>query len=485
MEIRIALQPKQSEFLEAIEKYKVTFYGGAKGGGKSHALRNIMLYRRFKYPGTTGAIFRRTYPELEGNVIRPLFRAYPELRKYYNKNEHLLTLPNRSTLEFHYCAREQHLDNHQGIEYHDIGIEEAGQWPEEWFQRLRGSNRSSIPGVKPRMILTGNPGGIGHKWLKRLFIDRDYNERERPEDYHFILALVFDNPALLDNDPDYLANLKAEPNEALRRAYLEGDWDIFAGQYFSEWRRNVHVLPADFSPQPWWNRFGAYDHGFAHPAVFGAFAVDDDGNVYLYREWAANRHRPDQIAAGIYNTLGADEFNKLRSTIYAGGDCFSTRDGGPTVAEKFSRLPDHLKMTMLRAKLDRVQGAQQVRNYLAWQNLPSWKEERDGKIETVSMTGPRFFVHPSCVRTIDCLPRMIHDDKKPEDVLKVDATDADPWAGDDPYDMVRYGLMSRPQISFKPKKPAEYASAAWFKQRMSEEKKKMEKKLKVRMRRHY
>lgn len=478
MEIRIPLQKKQTEFERAVRDKKVVFYGGAKGGGKSHALRNIVLARRLMYPGTTAGIFRKTYPELERNIIRPLFMQHPDLRKFYSKKDKVLYLPNGSFIEFNYCNTEADLELYQGAEYHDLAIEEAGQWPEDWFQRLRGSNRSSIPGVKTRTLLTGNPGGLGHKWLKRLFVTRDFHERENFDDYYFIQALVYDNPALLTNDPGYLDNLKAEPNEALRKAYLEGDWDIFAGQYFGEWRKAVHVLDPEWKPEPWWKIFGAYDHGFRHPAVFGAFAVDGDGHVYLYRELAVAQHRPDQIAQAIHDLMG-DDMKRL-GPIHAGHDVFSRGRGGePSIDDQFRKLPKHLRLNMVKANIDRVLGAQQVRNYLAWQNLPEWKEIINGEEVLRRMQGPRFSVHPSCVKTIECLPRMIHDDKKPEDVMKVDATDTDPWAGDDPYDMVRYGLMTRPGISFKPKKQAAYASAKWFKQKMKEAKQ-MEKALKGR-----
>ena len=126
------------------------------------------------------------------------------------------------------------------------------------FRTLLGSNRSSRPGIKARAILTGNPGGIGHAWLKRIFVERKFKEEERPEDYTFIQAFVQDNQALLENDPDYVHRLKTEPNEALRRAFLYGDWDIFAGQFFSEISRTVHLIKP-FNIPHHWTRFGAYD----------------------------------------------------------------------------------------------------------------------------------------------------------------------------------------------------------------------------------
>lgn len=431
IEIKIALQPKQQLFRKAIEEYSNILYGGAKGGGKSKGLRLIMLLRRFEYAGSYGAIFRRTYPELEGNHIRPLLEEFPSLRPYWNEGKKLLSLPNGSTLQFCHCSNEQDISLYQGREFHDLAIDEAGQWTEQMFRTLQGSNRSSKSGIKARTILTGNPGGIGHKWLKRIFIERRFNDRERPIDYSFIQALVDDNKALLDKDPDYVHRLESEPNETLRRAYRYGDWDIFAGQFFSEIRREVHLVKP-FTIPPHWNRFGSYDFGFNHPAAFGWFATDEDGNVYLYRELVMAGQRIDQFAKKI------NEFEDTKQLIpiVGGHDCWAkkgilTEGTPPTIAEEFQKHDIWLK----RAIIDRIQGASQVRNYLAWQDLPT------GRVK------PRFFIFDTCPISFDCLTRMQHDTNRIEDVLKEDAVDGNPETGDDAYDMIRMGLMSRPVLT--------------------------------------
>jgi phage terminase large subunit len=429
IECKIRLQPKQKAFLQAIENTPITFYGGAKGGGKSKGLQLIMLLRRIRYPNSTGAIFRRTYPELEGNHIRPLFQAFPPLREYYNESKKLLAFPNGSTLQFCHCNNESDVDLYQGREFHDLAIDEAGQWPEAMFRRLLGSNRSSQSGIKPRAILTGNPGGIGHGWLKRLFVERRFNERENPLDYTFIQALVDDNTALIENDPAYVARLESEPNEALRKAYRYGDWDIFAGQFFSEIRRETHLIKSFDIPKHW-NRFGAYDFGFNHPAAFGWYANDEDGNVYKYRELVQAKLRVDQFAQQVNQY---PDTTKLEY-VSAGWDCWVQKGvvnslGAPTVAEEFFNNG----ITLKRAIIDRIQGAAQLRSYLAWQGRPDNK--------------PRFFIFDTCPITYDSLSRMIHDPDRVEDVLKVDATEGDPLSGDDAYDETRYALMSRPMIS--------------------------------------
>lgn len=446
MDIKIALQPKQRRFLETIEEKPVTFYGGAKGGGKSKGLQLIMLLRRFKYAGSTGAIFRRTFPELEGNHIRPLFQAFPQLREFWNEGKKLLTLPNGSTLQFCHCSNEPDIDLYQGREFHDLAIDEAGQWTEAMFRKLQGSNRSSKVGVRARTLLTGNPGGVGHGWLKRIFVERRFNVRERPEDYAFIQAMVDDNQALMDNDPDYVHRLDGEPNEALRRAYRFGDWNIFAGQFFQEISRETHFIKP-FEIPTHWNRFGSYDFGYNHPAAFGWFANDEDGNSYLYREYIQAGQRVDQFAKRL------NSFSDTASLypIVAGHDCWTTkgvlRDEPlpPTVAEEFQTHGINLK----RAVVDRIQGAAHLRSYLA----PRGDKKK-----------PRFYIFETCPISFDCISRMIHDPDRVEDVLKVDATEGDPLSGDDAYDMVRYGLMSRPAITDPIAIKHPHGSKEWYQQ---------------------
>jgi len=428
-ELKFSLQPKQLEFMRAIEKWPVVFYGGARGGGKSHSLREIMLMRRFRFPNSNGAIFRKSFPELQANHIRPLFRSFPFLRQYYVSTEKIITLPNGSTLRFCYCEGENDVEKYQGEEFHDLAIDEAGQWEETVFRTLHGSNRSADPNIKARCFLTWNPGGIGHGWLKRIFVEKRFKPEERESDYHFIQALVQDNKALIENDPDYIHRLNAEPNQALRKAYLYGDWDIAAGMFFTEIRRQVHLIKPFEIPHHW-NRFGAYDFGFNHPGAFGWFATDEDGNVYLYRE---------MIKPGLRIDQWAKELNKYPDTeklypIVAGHDCWAKKgvmneQSPPTIAEEFQKHGIHLK----RAVIHRIQGANQLRKYLAWEGKPN--------------NQPKFFIFDTCPVSFDCISRMIIDPDRPEDVLKVDATEGDTMTGDDPYDMVRYGLMSRPYLS--------------------------------------
>ena len=431
LELRVKLQPKQKLFRESINTHYCTAFGGARGGGKSYALRNIFLLRRFEYPGSVGVIFRRTYPELLSNHIQPMFREYPELREYWNESKKVLTLPNGSILQFSHCASEADLGLHQGKEWADFGFDEAGQITESMFRTLQGSNRSSNPRIPARTAISLNPGGIGHGWVKRLFIERRFNERERATDYNFIQSLMSDNHALAANDPDYFHRLNAETSDALRKAFIYGDWDVLAGMFYSELMKDIHFIKP-FEIPVHWNRFGAGDFGFNHPAAFGWFANDEDGNTFLYREYVKAGKRVDEIAKKLIEFPESKEI-----TWFAGHDCWAKKSNTvnaaqgqnpPTIAEEFLSHGIHLR----HATIDRIAGAAHLRSYLA---LRGDKKH------------PRFFIFNTCPITYDCLSRMVHDPIRVEDVLKQDATDGNPMSGDDAYDMVRYGLMSRPAIS--------------------------------------
>lgn len=361
------------------------------------------------------------------------------LRGFWNEAKKLLTLPNGSTLQFSHCANEADVSLYQGREAQLLGIDEAGLFTEGMFRTLLGSNRSSNPKIPARCALTANPGNLGHQWLKRLFVERRYNERERPQDYNFIQSLIADNPALMDSDPDYVHRLNTEPNEMLRRAYLYGDWDTLAGAFFSEIERGVHDIKPFEIPKHW-KRFGALDYGFSHPAAFGWYCCDEDGNVYKYRELVQAKLRVDQLAEKIKTFPDTERLEY----IVAGHDCWTDRgvslkSGAPTIAEEFNTYGLHLS----KANIGRIQGASQLRNYLAHGLLKFFK---------------------TCPITFDCLTRMQHDPNRIEDVLKVDATEGDPMTGDDAYDETRMAIMSRPPVADRPAKRLIPGTEEWSKQ---------------------
>lgn len=429
-EVVIRLQPKQKEAFVQSESLPVLFYGGAKGGGKSFLIRARQMIRRAKYPNTRGLIVRKTYPELRANHISKLFQEYPLTRKFYNKSEKVLYFPNGSTLEFSFLQSPDDVYTYQGREYDDIDIDEITQHEEEVFKILRTSNRTSNKeavkaGMKPSMLLTGNPGGIGHQWVKRIFIDRQFKPEERPEDFGFVQAFVQDNRALLDTDPNYLQTLHGLP-ECLRKAYLDGDWNIHAGQAFSELSTHVHVIDPFILPAET-RYFAGYDHGYNHPFAFVLFAVVPDGTVYVVKTLTARFKRPDEIYEMIRKAC--EGIGKVE--IYAGLDLWSKqRDGSPSTAEQFGSLGMTLGngLVLVRAKVDRIQGVSEIRKWIAWQNINN--------------NQPKLFFFKNCMDVFNCVASMQFDASRPEDVLKVDA-DQDGLGGDDLFDAFRYGVMSR------------------------------------------
>lgn len=430
MEIKIKLQPKQKEAFTKGLDTPVLFYGGSKGGGKSYLVRAKEIQQRLTYPNTTGLIIRRTFPELRSNHIRKFFQEYPITAKWYNKTEKAIHYPNGSITEFSYLQNPDDVFTYQGREFDNISIDEITQHEEIVFKTLRTSLRTSNKeavkqGFKPSILLTGNPGGIGHQWVKRIFVDKAFKPEENPEDFAFVQAFVTDNKALLNVDPNYLKILQDLP-ESLKKAYLEGDWNIHAGQAFSELNRQKHIVkPFEL---PFNTRyFAGYDHGYNHPFSFVLFAVVPDGTVYVVKFIKDRLKRVDEI----YNLInqGTQGIGKLE--IYAGLDIWSKqRDGSPSVSEQFFNvgLKPSNGFILSKAKVDRVQGVNEIRKWVAWKNTPSEQ--------------PKLFFFENCLEVYDNVASMQFDSNNPEDVLKVDA-DQDGNGGDDLYDGFRYGVMSR------------------------------------------
>lgn len=398
------------------------FYGGAKGGGKSFFVRAREIIRRMTNPGTTGLIIRKTHPELLANHIRKFWKEYPETIKWYNKQEKAIYYPNGSITEFSYLRSLQDVYNYQGREYEDISIDEVTQHEYEVVRILAGSNRTSQKNlnISPTMVLTGNPGGIGHQEIKRLFIDRNYRDNENPEDYGFTQALVYDNDALMDADPGYINRLKNQPDH-LVKAYLEGDWNIYAGLALSHLTRSTHMVePHSEHKQD--KYFAGYDFGYNHPFAFVLCRVDQDKNVYIVSEISESKKTIEEQAEMINSLLDGKSI-----TIFAGHDAWAKR-GGPSIIQQLRNLVPNC--TWNKAYIDRVQGISRIRELTT--------PDKNGHI--------RLKWFKNCDRSFETCAGMMYDNKKPEDVLKVDANEYG-VGGDDLYDALRYAVTTY----FKPK----------------------------------
>lgn len=272
--------PKQREFLLARERYIA--YGGARGGGKSWAVRAKAIAGACRYPGLRSLIVRRTYPELEHSIIGPLLatvRTADPPQGKYRAETRTVELDNGSTIRFGHLPSGG-LEEYQGQEYDWIFLDEATQFTEREFRVLAATQRGTTQ-VPRRMYLTCNPGGIGHQWVKRLFVDRRFKDTERPEEYRFIPATVEDNLALLAAEPEYIRTLEQLP-EDLRRGHRYGEWGMFSGQYFSEFDPRRHVERQSV-PKRTWRLYRGIDYGLDMLACVW-FGIDEQGRMHVYRE---------------------------------------------------------------------------------------------------------------------------------------------------------------------------------------------------------
>ena len=313
--VQLILDPPNNEKQEAFlaSKAKHTGYGGARGGGKSWSVQNKSIRLCLRYKGIKCLIVRRTYPELMNNHIMPLQDKLPRSIARYNKTEKLFKFFNGSTIKFGYCNNDGDLGQYQGAEYDVIFFDEATQLQEMWIKKIIACVRG-VNSFPKRIYYTCNPGGASHGYFKRLFIDKKYEKGEVPEDYTFIQALVTDNKALMESQPDYIKQLESLPPK-IREAWLYGRWDIFEGQFFEDFRdtpdidlchkagitpeqalqqrRFTHVIEPFDIPRGW-NIMRSYDFGYNKPFSLGYWAIDYDGVLYRMLDVYGCTETPDE-----------------------------------------------------------------------------------------------------------------------------------------------------------------------------------------------
>ncbi len=414
--------PKQEAFFCATARHIA--YGGARGGGKSWAMRRKFVLLAFRYPGLNLLLLRRTLPELNENHVLPLQKELSGAVAY-QATQRAFSFPNGSRIKLGYCDREADVFQYQGQEYDVIGLEEATHFTESQMQFLTTCNRSVRTDFTPRMYYTCNPGGVGHAWVKRLFIDRNYRNSEQASDYVFIPARVSDNPVLVRRNPGYLKTLENLP-EHLRKAYLDGNWDVLEGQYFGEFDREKHVVNPTRLPKEW-KRFRAMDWGYNDPCCVLWFAVAPEGRLYVYRELYLRKTLSSEIARRV-KELSAGE--RIAYTV-ASPDAWQQRGlkgaEGESIAEVFAKNG----VPLLPADNARVPGWQRVREMLA--------AAPDGD--------PYLRIFSTCKDLIRTLPQLTYDTRDCEDVSD--------HCEDHAPEALRYGLMSRPHPGQQPaEKPA-------------------------------
>ncbi len=439
------ISAKQDAFLRAKERHLA--YGGARGGGKSWAVRAKAKILAATYPGIKILIVRKTLQELRNNHVAFLAPELHGVAKYNQSTKEFRFL-NGSTITLGYCATEGDLDQYQGAEYDVIFIDEAGQLLPEWIGKINACVRG-VNGFPKRTYYTLNPGGPSHGYFKRLFVDRHFEGSERPEDYRFIQALVTDNQALMEAQPEYIAQLEALPPH-LREMWLQGRWDVYEGQFFEDFRpdpeaqkaidegvtveelrrqrRWCHVIePFDLSSGQCrgWNIMRSYDFGYGKPFSLGYWAVDYDGVLYRILELYGCTETPNE---GL-KWSPDEQFRRMveieRTHPWLAGRKIVDSVADPAIWD--ASRGESIAETAARYGIYFTPGDNA--------RIPGWMQVHY-RLQFDERGYPRMYIFNTCKAFIRTIPMMMYDSHRPEDL----DTDLEDHVADE----TRYMCMSRP-----------------------------------------
>jgi len=398
-------------------------YGGARGGGKSHWLLAQMGADDCQRVAGLKCLLLRKVGKANLEQFEDLRRrVFGKLKHDFSAFRGVLSFKNGSRIIAGHFQSEKDIDAYLGLEYDVIGVEEGTTLTSRKYQDISTCCRTSKPNWRPRIYSTTNPGGIGHAWYRTRFVLPMREGRE--VDTRFIPARVGDNAF---NNPEYRKILEGLTGWQ-KRAWLDGDWDIAAGQFFTTFRRDVHVIEEfDDSRAVEW--FAALDYGFAHYTVCLLGCRDGDGNTFIVDEHAERMWLPQRHAAAIKTMLARHKIGDRKlelgdlKRLVAGADVFSRQSDGTTIAAQYAKHGISLRC----ANTDRVNG---------------WAEVMQGLGDIEADIRPTLFIHRRCARLIETLPALQHDPSRPEDVLKVDA-DEEGIGGDDAADTLRYLVATK------------------------------------------
>lgn len=423
--MKISITKKQEKFLKS-DAFE-TLFGGAAGGGKSYGqLIDALLYA-LKYPKSKQIIFRSTFADLEKSLIRVSLDLYPLSIADYNSSKHTWKFNNGSIIDFGYIQYEKDVYQYQSAEYDVIRFDELTHFTEFMYtymiSRCRGAN------TYPKRIKSStNPGGVGHAWVKERFIDIGepnviHNcKLETGEEVTriFIPSLVTDNKFMLEYDPDYIKRLDALP-EKERKALKYGDWDIYDGMFFPEFKRSIHIIEPFKIPDNW-NRYIAMDYGLDMFAVL-FIAIDTKGKAYVYNEI----HKTNLIVSEAVQTLKSYMRQNKYKYIYAPPDLWNrNRDTGKSTAELFWEGG----VDLTKASNNRIAGWLNVKE---WLRIKKVRHEQTGELYEDS----NLKIFSNCLNLIKYLPQLQHDEKEPNDVA------TEPHEPTHITDALRYFCVSR------------------------------------------
>lgn len=417
--------------------------GGARGPGKSHSVMSQVALDDCQRVEGLKCLFLRQTGTAAQESFDDLITKAVKGRAEYHKSKTVLKFPNGSRILLGGFKHEREIDKYIGIEYDIIIIEELTQISEERYNKLRGSLRTSKTNWRPRLYASFNPGGIGHAWVRIKFVLPFREKRE--EKTRFIPSTYKQNAALNEDYITYLESLGG----SLGRAWREGNWDVFEGQYFPEWDYDRHVCKPFTLPSTWIKYRSIDPSGRNGITSCHWYAVDSDGRVWVYREyyWDANAKDDygnekggrdyDQHAAAIA-ALSKDKDGIEERYAYTVIDTAAFAKAG--YSETASEIYERKGVTgLIEAAKERVIGWNAVHTYLRWQEDP---------YGPTGYTQPMLRVFSTCVNMIRTIPILIHDTHHPEDV----DSDGEDHAADE----LRYLLRTLREVKAeKPMSPVE------------------------------
>lgn len=455
MDITLHYEPTKKQLAFHETDVDEVLYGGAAGGGKSYAICWDALVRCLRYPKTHAYLFRRTYPELEQTLIQTMLSIVPRALGKYTASTHRMRLVNGSVLHFCHLSNEgKDMLTYQGAEIQWLYFDELTHFTKPMYDFIRSRVRApDRMNIVPCVRCASNPGGPGHSWVKSYFVDAtnigetiitrevllDGEDKPQKRTIQYIPATVRDNPHL---PKSYEVELMLKPPK-LRDALLYGKWDAFDGQAFPEFiddrehyedRQWTHVI-APFSIPLWWPRVVSFDHGYTRPYSFGAWAIDEEGRVYRYKElYGCKEGEPNtgvcQTPEEIARALEAFMEPEYREGIHVSGiadPAIWDRSRGTSVEEQIRRV--FPGVTFIKGDNTRLAGKMQIHNRLRF--------DEDGR--------PMMYIFENCRDFRRTIPTLCYDAHKVEDI--------DTAGEDHIYDETRYFLMSRPIAAQQPVQP--------------------------------
>lgn len=439
--------PKQTEYhetrlTEALLGYPLTqagairprmnrMYGGAAGPGKSHALRWDMYRKALTIPNYTGAILRRTMPELKKTHLRAFQRDAGIIGAQFLKSENQLQFENGSIIECGHCEDDDAVQKWLSAEYDQIGFDEGSTFAPDQYLEISTRARTSNPEVQaaggPWCDVSTNPGGRAWALLRDLFVTHtpDYDlypgmrGQYDPRFYCYIKARLDDNPYI---DPGYASSL-AMLTETRYRQLRWGEEFVTDGAFFSEWRETKdgepwHVKELTVPEGTEW--FCSMDWGYNSPGTCLWWAVLPDGHYHIAYEYKFKEQTADEFATAWFRIT--KEYLRLRvdQIRYIACDPAMKGKTGAGRGESIFETLLRRKLRMQPSDNDRVNGWIRCHQVL--------REDLQGR--------PWVTVAPECAYGRRSMPGLVQSKLNPDDL---DTDGDDHWA-----DAFRYGVMSRP-----------------------------------------